>query len=112
VIVIWAESVAQPSSITGCTRRIGTSSASRQGLLSEYFVPSEIEQADGKMVPTLAHRAIAKLVKDGWVRVSITNNFDKLIEQALDAESVPYQTVSRPDAIAAMSPLAHPPATV
>ena len=108
----WAANGEGPLGYSSLLGAIGPSSASRQGLLSEYFVPSETDQADGKKVPTPAHRAIAKLVKDGWVRVLVTTNFDKLIEQALAAESVPYQTVSRPDAIAAMSPLAHPPATV
>jgi hypothetical protein len=34
---------------------------------------------------TAAHNAIAALVKVGWIKVVITTNFDRLIEQALDA---------------------------
>ena len=34
-------------------------------------------------MPTKAHRAIAQLVKDGIMRVIITTNFDRLLENAI-----------------------------
>jgi len=35
-------------------------------------------------MPSPAHRAIAQLVKDGYIKVIITTNFDRLIERSLN----------------------------
>lgn len=56
----------------------------RQRLLRPHFDP----QANGGRRPTAAHRAIARLVKTRNVRVIITLNFDKLMEDALNEEGV------------------------
>ena len=88
------------------------SQTARQGLLKKYFEPSEEDQEEGGKYPTAAHSAIARLVKQGWVRVVLTTNFDRLIEQALDAEHVPHRVVSRPETVASMLPLAHLPVHV
>ena len=46
---------------------------------------------DGAKVPTPAHRAIARLVAAKYIKVIITTNFDRLIEDALGEMSVrPY----------------------
>lgn len=42
----------------------------------------------GYFEPTAAHRAIARLVKGGYVRVIVTTNFDRLLEHALDEVGV------------------------
>lgn len=91
---------------------VAPSSAARQGLLSEYFVATEEDRDNGLKVPTAGHRAIAEMVKGGWIRVVVTTNFDKLVEQALDAVGVAYQVVSRPSAASAVMPLAHATATI
>ena len=91
---------------------IAPSSAARQGLLKEYFVASDEDREAGLKLPTVAHRAVADLVKDGWIEVVITTNFDNLMEQALDAVGVPYQRITRPEQIGATTPLAHADATV
>ncbi len=80
------------------------SSAARQGLLAEYFEASEEDRASGMKIPTAAHAAIAQLVKDGWVKVIVTTNFDRLMEQALDAAGIAPQVISRPDAVEAATP--------
>lgn len=48
--------------------------ADRGGLLRGYFEPSDEEREQGLKLPTTEHRAIAELVKRGWVRVIITTN--------------------------------------
>lgn len=84
--------------------------AARQGLLAEFF---EGETADGdRLVPSRAHHAIARLVARGAVRVIITTNFDRLMEQALEAVGASPQVIARPEAVNGMMPLAHAPATV
>ena len=86
--------------------------AARQGLLREFFEPSDVDLAGGRKQPSRAHRAIAQLVNAGTVRVIVTTNFDRLIEQALQGEGVSPQVIARPEAVAGMAPLAHAPATI
>ena len=91
---------------------LGNTPAVRQGLLREFFEPTEDERARGIKTPSKAHKAIAELVKRGYVKVILTTNFDRLMEQALDEIGVPAQVISRPEAVAGMQPLAHAGATV
>lgn len=91
---------------------VAPSSAARQGLLAEYFVATDEDRSNDLKVPTKAHRAIAEMVKAGWLKVIVTTNFDRLMEQALDAVGVGYQVIARPDAGGAATPLAHAAATV
>ncbi|WP_345802886.1 SIR2 family protein [Microbacterium sp. AZCO] len=86
--------------------------AARQGLLSDFFEPSEEEREEGLKQPSRAHLAVADLVKRGFVRVIVTTNFDRLMERALEAVGVSPQVISRPEAINGMAPLAHSPATL
>jgi hypothetical protein len=84
----------------------------RRSLLRQYFEPTPIERQDGLKVPTKAHRAIARLVAGGCVRVVVTTNFDQLLETALRDEGVVPAVVSTADAIAGMMPLHLSPATI
>jgi hypothetical protein len=86
--------------------------AARRGLLAGFFEPSMEDLEEGLKVPGPGHRAIAELVKRGLVRVIITTNFDRLVEKALEDAGVSPQIVSRPEAVPALTPLAHAPATV
>ncbi|MBM7416259.1 MULTISPECIES: SIR2 family protein [Nocardiaceae] len=88
------------------------SASTRQGLLREYFVATDREREEGNKVPGPAHTAVAELAKRGTVRVILTTNFDRLIEQALDAEGVQAQVISRADAVKGMTPLTHAAVTV
>lgn len=91
---------------------LGPKPAARTALLREFFEPTEEDRAEGKKVPSAAHRAIAELVAQGTVRVVITTNFDRLMEHALDASGVTYQVVASDAAIIGMEPLPHADATV
>ncbi|RKS04952.1 SIR2-like protein [Nocardiopsis sp. Huas11] len=91
---------------------LAPTAAARQGLLADFFEPSEEERADGLKTPSKAHQAVAELVKRGTVRVIVTTNFDRLMEQALDAVGVSSQVISRPEAVNGMMPLTHAQATV
>jgi hypothetical protein len=62
---------------------IAKSPAERMQVLRGYFEPTEEERQEGRKMPTSAHRAIAELVAKGYVRVTITTNFDRLLESAL-----------------------------
>lgn len=84
----------------------------RQALLRDYFEPSNEEREQGLKQPQKAHRAIARLVREGYIRVIITTNFDRLIESALRDEGVETSVLSTTDAITGAIPLAHSPCTV
>lgn len=61
---------------------LAVSPAERRSILHSCIEPDE-DRAEGKKLPTAAHRAIAGLVRDGYVRVIVTTNFHRLLENAL-----------------------------
>ena len=79
----------------------------RVQLMRPFFEPTEEEKELGRKEPTKAHRAIARLVKDGYIRVILTTNFDRLLERALEAEGITPQVISHEGAIAQATPLVH-----
>lgn len=91
---------------------LGPTPAGRSALLNQYFEPTEDERAEGLKVPGKAHHAIAALVRRGDIRVIVTTNFDGLIEQALEAASVPHQVIAGDSDVEARMPLAHAGCTV
>ncbi|MBO1740738.1 SIR2 family protein [Leifsonia sp. TF02-11] len=108
----WAEHGQGELGYATLLEQLGPTAAARQGLLAAFFEPSYEEREEGLKQPTKAHIAIAELVKRGYVRVVITTNFDRLMEQALEAVGVSPQVIARPEAVNGMAPLAHAPATV
>jgi len=87
--------------------KVAPEPAERQALLRGYFEPTDEERDDGVKQPTEAHRAVAALAGGGFVRVILTTNFDRLIEQALDAAGVAHDVWHSPDAIRGGVPLTH-----
>ncbi len=92
--------------------QIAKTPAERQQLLRGYFEPTEEEREEGLKKPTRAHRAIAELVSKGYVRVIVTTNFDRLLEQALVDVGIQPLAISTPDGAMGALPLAHAPSTV
>jgi hypothetical protein len=88
------------------------SSAERSLLLRSYFEPTEEDRQQGRKSPSPAHRAIATLVAKGYVRVIVTTNFDRLMEQALSDVGVQPTVVSTTDAAQGALPLVHSPCTI
>lgn len=79
--------------------RLARGPAERQCLLRSYFEPTEEERAEGMKQPTAAHRAIASLCARGYIRVIVTTNFDRLLEQAMSAEGLTPTVISTADAV-------------
>lgn len=79
----------------------------RQQLLKSYWEPTEAEKRDGSKQPTDAHRSIAWLAANGYVRVIVTTNFDRLLETALTEAGVVPTVISTADQIAGALPLVH-----
>lgn len=79
----------------------------RQRLLKSYFEPSEEERSQNLKTPTPAHRAIAELARDGYIRVILTTNFDRLLERAIEDVGLTATVVATADQISGALPLAH-----
>jgi len=77
----------------------------RQRLLADYFIASPDEIDAGQKVPTPAHHAIARLVASGSVRVIVTMNFDRLMEQALREAGIEPTVIASAADAEAMAPL-------
>lgn len=84
----------------------------RQQLLRSYFEPTPEERSDGRKLPTAAHKAIAQLVADGYLRVIITTNFDQLMEMALEDAGIVPTVISNTDQLKGALPLVHSGATI
>jgi hypothetical protein len=92
--------------------QVTNSSAERGQLLRTYFEPTEEERQEGQKVPTQAHHAIATLVAKGYIRVIVTTNFDRLLEQALSQAGVQATLISTADAVRGAMPITHSPCTI
>ncbi|MHC3475296.1 SIR2 family protein [Streptomyces sp. 7R007] len=105
----WETNYGEPLGYSGLLAAVAPTPAARQALLARYFEPEDDEDDKG---PTAAHRAIARLVKRGSVKVILTTNFDRLTERALQEAGISPQVVRRPDEIDPMMPLPHSQITV
>jgi SIR2-like domain len=77
----------------------------RQRLLRDYFEPTAEEMESGQKTPTPAHHAIARMVRSGSIRVIVTLNFDRLIEQSLRAVGIEPTVIASPADVDGMAPL-------
>ncbi len=79
----------------------------RRSILHSFIEPTEEDIAQGRKVPTKAHRAIARLIRDGFIKVVITTNFDRLLENSLREIGVEPVVISSDDDLTGAIPLAH-----
>jgi len=86
---------------------LASSATERRAILHSYIEATAEDIAEGRKVPTRAHRAIAKLVRDGFIRVIISTNFDRLLENALRDEGVEPTVVKSEDDLKGAVPLMH-----
>ncbi|MEA2561052.1 MAG: hypothetical protein QOH06_2556 [Acidobacteriota bacterium] len=81
-------------------------------MMRGFFEPDEAEREQGVKAPTSAHRAIAKLIAAGHVRVILTTNFDRLTERAIEEVGIAPTVASSPDQIQGLPPLLQIPCLV
>ncbi|MCD4685738.1 MAG: SIR2 family protein [Anaerolineae bacterium] len=91
---------------------LGQRPLERNALLRGYFEPTDEEREQGIKMPTAAHRAIAWLIKQGYIKVVLTTNFDRLLELALEEIGVRPHVVSTEDQLLGMRPLQHSGCTI
>ena len=91
---------------------LAKTASERQQVLRSYIEPDAGAQARGGKRATAAHRAIARLVASGYVRVIITTNFDQLLEEALREAGISPTIITSAAAAAGAVPLVHSGCTI
>lgn len=81
--------------------------AQRRAILHNYIEATAEDLEAGRRVPTLAHKAIARLVRDGFIKVIVTTNFDRLLESALREVGVEPTVIRSVDDLAGANPIVH-----
>lgn len=97
---------------SGVVEALGKTPAERQALLQSYIEPSPDEAEAGRKVPSAAHHALARLVINGYVRVILTTNFDRLVEGALEQAGVDFDLVAAVDDLRGVRPVGQAPCLV
>jgi hypothetical protein len=88
---------------------LGSTPSERRSILHRYI---EAAEGDETREPTNAHRAIARLVATGAIRVIVTTNFDRLLENALREAGIEPTVIASEDALKGATPLVHSTCTV
>lgn len=105
----YREQYKQEPSYSDILDAVATAPAERRAIIHGYIeagVDEEIRQ------PTPAHRAIARLVELGAIRVILTTNFDRLLENALRDLGIEPTVIASDDAILGATPLVHSRCTI
>ncbi|MFL5788973.1 MAG: SIR2 family protein [Flavisolibacter sp.] len=87
-------------------------SEERLNLLKPFFEPTEDEKDQELKRPTIAHRKIALLIQQGYIKVIITTNFDRLLESAVRELGIEPTIISNPNQIESAIPLIHSNCTI
>ena len=103
----YREKFEKEASYSDLLDELARTPAERQQLLRAYFEPNDQERDEGEKAPTAAHRAIAALAAQGFIKVILTTNFDRLVETALTDEGVVPTILSSPDQVQGALPLIH-----
>lgn len=103
--VWWRNKTDEDATYDAVLEAIAPTRSGRMDKLRTFFEPTAQERERDLKVPSPAHRALARLVKDGWVHLVVTLNFDHLIETALRDVGITPTVVSTPADVAGMEPL-------
>ncbi|WP_315810830.1 SIR2 family protein [Bradyrhizobium sp. SZCCHNR3107] len=79
----------------------------RRSILHSYIEPTAEDIEVGRKIPTKAHRAVARLVQAGYLRVILTTNFDRLMEGALREVGIEPTVIASEDDLMGAVPLIH-----
>lgn len=103
----FKEKYGEAASYSSLLEELVKTPTERVQLMKQFFEPTDAEKDLGWKQPTKAHKAIAKLAKAGYIRVVLTTNFDRLLEQAFEKEGITPQVISCEAAISQATPLVH-----
>lgn len=103
----YRETTGEEPNYSTLLEKLASSPDERRAIMHRYIEPNADDREAGKKVPTAAHHAIANLVAGGFIRVIITTNFDRLMENALREKGIEPTVVSSVDALAGAEPITH-----
>jgi hypothetical protein len=103
----YREQAGEEPNYSALLAELASSPEERRSILHSYIEPTEEDRAEGRKVPTAAHQAVADLVRGGYIRVIVTTNFDRLMENALRERGIEPTVVSSVDALAGAEPITH-----
>lgn len=98
---------AREPSYSELVAELGPSPLERRAILHGYIEPTKEDLEEGRKLPTRAHLAVADLVHDGYIRVILTTNFDRLLENALRERGVEPTIIDSVDALKGAEPAVH-----
>lgn len=101
----YSHTFGMPVGFSTLIHELAPARTERQALLRQFIEPDPARPDERR--PTPAHRALAQLAKSGHIRVFLTTNFDRLLEQALEAEGMSPVVVSTPAGAAGAAPFHH-----
>lgn len=103
----YQERYHESSDYSKLLKRLTVTPADRANLLRSYFEPTTEEKEENLKVPTLAHKCIAILVKYGYIRIILTTNFDRLLEEALSEQGITPTIIRTEDEMKGAMPFVH-----
>ena len=103
----YRDRTGQQPDYSALLEELASSPEERRSILHSYIEPTDDDREEGRKVPTAAHYAIADLVRGGYIRVIITTNFDRLMENALRERGIEPTVVASVDALVGAEPIAH-----
>lgn len=103
----YRDKTAAEPNYSALLEELASSPEERRSILHSYIEPNEEDREEGRKVPTAAHNAIADLVRGGYIRVIVTTNFDRLMENALRERGIEPTVVASVDALAGAEPITH-----
>lgn len=92
--------------------KLASTREERLNLLKPFFEPTTQEFEDGLKRPTIAHRKIASLIQAGYIKVIVTTNFDRLLENSLKDIGIEPVVISNPAHVDNTVPLIHNQVTI
>jgi len=103
----YRKTIGKDPSYSALLEALASSPSERRSILQSYIEPDEEDREEGRKIPTAAHRAIAELVRANYIRVIVTTNFDRLLENALRDAGVEPTVVASVDALLGAEPITH-----
>ena len=103
----YCEEYGEAADYSNLLSQLAISPSERQQLLRPYIEPTDQDREEGLKQPTATHRSIALLVAQGFIKVIVTTNFDRLLEKALEDVGVIPTVLSSSEQVEGALPLIH-----
>lgn len=101
----YRERYGEPVGFSSLLHRLAPTRSERRALMARFIEPDP-DHPD-RRVPTAAHRAAARLARSGHVKVFVTTNFDRLLEQALTEAGLAPLVIATPAEARGAAPFHH-----